>query len=280
MDDTTNTLISKLRKRVIELSQGDYSNGYQDEFAPLKPFIESNPSTSIIKQLNAILSDLKIIISNPRLKVTKFPPEQDYNQKMRNLESPDADIDVNLLASYDPDTSFTGSLKFEIKSYINSIERFLEKVNSPTTEERFLKEGLIEALPPVISYTKYDDEGNENLKDFHAALLKKEFIAPISFSRFEAIFSGKSQVLKEKIDWIIDHKSLLWYFLDSLYKHPYIESVKTEDGISWEEVGNCFTFMDNPITPDFKSNNYTPKKYIDTVKSLIDHLPEFLPPSE
>jgi len=120
----------------------------------------------------------------------------------------------------------------------------------------------------VFKYNGYNDQGNDELRNFHNAL--RYHIDDISFPNFEKAFCGDDQEIKNPINWKKKDKSEFRYFLEKLFKHSSIESGE-KGSIRWKVVSNCFKFNGEDVDSTFRGNSHDP---IDTgtIETIIELL--------
>jgi hypothetical protein len=242
-------VLGNLRRRIDELSKGDYSEGYKYELPKVEAYIDHFPPDIIIKYLSPLIQQLSDISEDVFQKVSDDPHEE-----INQLVNQGIDVDPMQYPNI-TGKSRRDLMRKEVSHYIETIQYYIRKYGTP--EERVK---IILSKPPsttsnTIRYKQFNARGNDKLKDLHNSLLRVNYIDHIKFRDFEKVFSCEHIHISTAINWKKD-KSSFRYFLRKLFAH---EDIVSNGNVNWVAVKNCFRYKGEIIEPQkMKGYNHDP----------------------
>ncbi len=239
-------VLGELRRRITELSIGDYSKGYRDELSTVNAYIEDYPPNKIILYLSPLLKQLKEIQEDVFQKVSDDPHEE-----INQLVEQGIEVDPTQYRN-ETGESPRDLMRKEVQNYISRIAFYIKNYRDFVTPVISVDTTDKTSKLNVLKYSKYSTDP-DRLKDLHGDL--SNYIYNISIRDFKIIFSGIEQLIKSPIDWRGNRRELR-FFLKGLYSHDNIDG----DGqINWFAVKNCFRYKGEIIEGvTFKSHNSIP----------------------
>lgn len=244
-------VLGNLRRRIDELSRGDYSRGYINSLHGIEDDLYKFHPTEIREAVSQLLPKLYNIPQTAFLKVSDDPHEE-INLLVDNGVEVDPMHYINTEGESRRDL-----MRREIGDYISFLEALLKPDEKLTT----------------LKYLKLNRPGGRTkLEQFHITLIKEKFIENIEYKDFEALFSGEAQDTFSPIYWKTTNESEFSYFVKELYKRNFIKNNKAKNYVDWDVVQNCFMFKGSRINIEQVSHNTHNPANSDDIDSILDKL--------
>jgi len=239
-------VLGNLRRRVEELSKGDYSKGYRDELTPIREQIDGFPPNEIIYNLHKIKMELQQISEKIFSKVS-----DDANEVIDStVDNMGQIIDTTTMGSITGGESRRDLMREEVNSYIVGLQSIIDRYKRYEPQRN------------TILYDKYDERTRrEKIETLRQSLIEKGLIGNITTKDFAKVFSGKKYEIESPIDWKTSKYEFV-HFIKELFKLNDIYGLKGKTNADWSIAESCFRYQGEPfIGNEMWRNNKTPSRY-------------------